>query len=868
MAILREIQKWSQTLPAWQQDAIARLYAKSELSAEDYEDLYALLKAEHGIPDLADRVADKLAAGQVASPPGPETRVQLVAIKNLRNVNAIAEGKVLPICPTGLTVIYGENGAGKSGYSRVLKKACRARDQREMIHPDANKPGEVGPAEAGFDLLVDGLPLETNWTHGMEPPEILSAIAIFDSHCARAYVDNQGDFAYSPYGLDLLEKLVKLCDKLKARAVEEQQANTPNTEPFNVLSKTSTAVGKLLATLSAETKLEELEALASFSKPDQLRLSTLNSTLSVADPKQKAKVLRLRAARFTQLASRIGVALVLVDEESVTNLKKLVETSCVATCAAELASKKFKEKTDQLPGTGGDAWQKLFEAARTFALDSHPDKIFPDLGAESLCPLCQQVLGDSASKRLKAFDAFIQQEAEKNARDSKAQTIAAYRAVELADIQLGLDEALVEELSTSRLDLAVACSTLQKALIERRAAILKATGPEGDWEAIPCLPTGQLEALEEIARQLIAEAEVLEIVTDEKAKAEMVLEQAELDARRQLAGLKVTAVEVVSKFVLINKLKACVESTASGTISRKSTDISRTLATEELAKTLNAELTNLNVHELRVAMKPESSKGKTQFKLVLELPSGVSPKDILSEGEQRAIAIASFLAEVSMSKGCGGIVFDDPVSSLDHRRRWHVARRLAEEATRRQVIVLTHDIYFLCLIQHEADSLGIEIGLQCVRRTPEGFGVGTDRLPFDAMSTTKRVKALRQMQVEAAKAHKAGDQEGAKRITTDAYYHLRLAWERGIEEVLFQGAVTRFTEGVSTQKLSYVIVDDTDYATIEAGMAKSSKFAHDSAAAAQLSTPHPDELHVDIEALEAWRKTVDGRKDAIRARRL
>lgn len=46
-----------------------------------------------------------------------------------------------------MTVIYGDNGSGKSGYSRVLKRACRTRDQMEAIHPNAHLPtGKAGMA--------------------------------------------------------------------------------------------------------------------------------------------------------------------------------------------------------------------------------------------------------------------------------------------------------------------------------------------------------------------------------------------------------------------------------------------------------------------------------------------------------------------------------------------------------------------------------------------------------------------------------------------------------------------------------------------------------------------------------------------------
>lgn len=138
MTILHEIHTWSKGLPAWQQDAIARLYADRILSAADLNDLYALAKAEAGIPDPDGRVAQKLHDAQVAPPSNPARIVLLTAIKELANVNALANGAQLPIARAGVTTIYGENGVGKSGYSRVFKKACRARDRREPILPNAN----------------------------------------------------------------------------------------------------------------------------------------------------------------------------------------------------------------------------------------------------------------------------------------------------------------------------------------------------------------------------------------------------------------------------------------------------------------------------------------------------------------------------------------------------------------------------------------------------------------------------------------------------------------------------------------------------------------------------------------------------------
>ncbi|MFA5241688.1 MAG: hypothetical protein WC029_14970 [Sulfuricella sp.] len=344
MSIIQEIHQWSQGLHPWQQDAVARLYTDRSLAPADLEDLFALAKAEHGVEDPEKRVTSKLATAQLAAPAVPNRVVQIGAIKNLQHVNALAEGQRLPIAASGLTVIYGENGAGKSGYSRVLKQACRARDRREPILADMRKaPGHAAVATAVFEAVVDGAATDLTWTHGQEAPEQLSEIAIFDAHCARAYVDNEGDFAYAPYGLDILEGLVKTCVAVKGMATKELAANKPNIEPFAALSKTATKVGTMLAGLSAKTSPADVEALATLTEVDNERLTTLNKALAETDPKQKAQILRLRASRFTSLATRIGSAIALIDDAKLAALRALIDKSNAAKSAALLAAKEFKE---------------------------------------------------------------------------------------------------------------------------------------------------------------------------------------------------------------------------------------------------------------------------------------------------------------------------------------------------------------------------------------------------------------------------------------------------------------------------------------------------------------------------------------------
>lgn len=869
MTILQEIHAWSKDLAAWQQDAIARLYADRALSAADLDDLYALAKAEAGIPDPEGRVLKKLKDAQVAPLANPARVVLLSAIKDLANVNALANGSRLPIARAGVTIIYGENGVGKSGYSRVFKKACRARDRRESILPNANlEPGKSGPAQATFETEIDGVATDLPWKDGAEPPDPLSDIAIFDSHCARAYIDNQGDFAYAPYGLDILEGLVGACNKLKARATAEKAANAPSNAAYTVLAGEQTEVAKKLLGIPAKTKAADIETLATLSDAELERLALLNKTLAEADPKQKALALRQKASRVTSLKDRIAAAVGVVSDEKVGSLQTLVAKSNAAKAAAELAATEFKATPGQLAGTGGEEWKDLFEAARAFAEVSHAEHEFPGLPAEAACPLCQNVLGPDGAARLLRFDAFIKAAAEKAAKEAREAAAIPFRAIQEASVDLMFRDALVEEVTEVAPEVAAACTALQDALKARQPAVLQAAATKLAWDAVPKLSGDPQPGLADIINGLLEQAKALDATADETLKAAMAAERAELDARRRLAEVKAAVLETMTKHELCRKLQVCIDRMETRGISRKSTDLSRTTASQELADALNAELRLLKVHHLSVVMKPESPGGKTQFKLALQLPGGGTPAAILSEGEQRAIAIASFMAEMRLGKGRGGIVLDDPVSSLDHRRRWEVAERLAKESLIRQVIVFTHDIYFLLILGQKTEEVGATLTKNYIRRTADGYGVHSEDLPFDVLGTKDRLGRLRQMLVGVRKAAKEGDDDLQRQLTAKFYGQLRLAWERCVEEVLLNGAVQRFGEGVSTQRLKSVTVTDDDYREIDAGMTKSSKFEHDPAAAVgRLPIPAPDELDTDIGRLAKWREALDKRlKEVAKAR--
>jgi hypothetical protein len=151
MSALDLIIKWAEKeLSYWQSDALRRLLTQEELSSEDKEEILRMIKEKHGIKD-PEHPAPKpkpIKKGDLSGAPHAAVKITLKALKDLRNVNAIPDSSCLSFAHKGLTVVYGENGSGKSGYARVLKKACKARDTKEKLLPNVYKKGLAGPAQA------------------------------------------------------------------------------------------------------------------------------------------------------------------------------------------------------------------------------------------------------------------------------------------------------------------------------------------------------------------------------------------------------------------------------------------------------------------------------------------------------------------------------------------------------------------------------------------------------------------------------------------------------------------------------------------------------------------------------------------------
>lgn len=870
MSLLNDILEWTETLPNWQRDAARRLLVnESALSDGDYSELYALLKKENGIEVVSGLAAHPLATENLPAETEAGENVVLLALRELENVNRIPRDHALKFAESGMTVIYGGNGSGKSGYARVMKRACRARDQSEPIHPNAHDPSATGKIPtAKFDLKVAGGSEEVVWVHDSTPPDRLSKISVFDSRCARSYVTAEKDVAYLPYGLDIVENLAnQVLPKLTELLDAESAAINVDKLPFDHL-RGDTEVGKVINALSVDSDAAVITALGTMSDADTNRLNDLETALKEADPLSKARELRLSTTRFKTYGEKLAKPLAWVSPEAVDKLKKLADEKIAAEVAETTAAEALRAGEELLPGTGGHVWKLLFDTARRYSTEiAYPDEEFPPSSDGKVCPLCQEDLKVSGAERLKRFEDYIKNDVAKTANEARKKVDAAKDKIERADLQVEPDEALRVELNALDLSIISTIEDYQTSLGQRRVAMLQCL-ETSKWEEIPSPVGCPRTRIRQFAAQRLKECRTLARAADEKKRQELSAEHKELVARQSLQKSLNAVLALVQRMKDKAALEKCRPSLRTRPISDQSKEFASIAVTEELKKSLDREFQALGIGHIQTKLKERSVRGKMLHQLILDLPTAAKIDEILSEGEQRAIALGSFLAELALANHSCGIVFDDPVSSLDHWRRRNVARRLVAEARIRQVIIFTHDTAFLGQLCDEIEAEGMPNAMMFLEWQGSSPGCVNDGLPWDHQGYKARINALEQAQSKLAKGWPPYPGEKESNQMRKQYDRLRATLERVIQDVVFNGVVKRYRDWIRMDSLKEVVgFDHTEYEAIEKLHKRSCDVvsAHDPASAKAAPVPTATDLGNDIEALKAIVEAIKNRRTLAKA---
>ncbi|HET9676931.1 MAG TPA: ATP-binding protein, partial [Solirubrobacterales bacterium] len=595
----RRIFNWSLKLPDWQR-ALMRRLCDGPLDETGRSEILAVLCGEPGAPRLRPLELRNL--------PADETEhgvVELREIRNLRNVNRLAGDQALRFAP-GLNVVFGENGAGKSGYGRLCRRVCRAAEPGEVLH-DVFDPGKAdAPQSAEFVLSVNGEERVVEVDLNGEAPRILSAMTAFDASCAEFSLTKSNLIEHTPRPLRLLKELAETQDRLRD---ELQQQVAALAEALPALPELDEpAAAELLARVGAgEASREEVEDFARLSEAEREELDELELAEAVFAADQSRaleKVARKRAAAVEQLVAELQDAWDRLDDEALAEIAELRSRLSRASAAVEqVAADAFSDQPQ--PGTGGEAWREMWEAARRFV--EAGEGSFPDHGPEATCPLCQQGLGTEAHERLHHFEAFV-------AGDLRAQ---------VQQVELALTEHLEDLpdlnqiIHTAEIAVATAGEQLQgpadaalEALADRLAIATGQAEP-------PAEVRFDLGPLRSYAAAQTAEAEQFAALRDEEERARIERRLRELRARRAVGESLADVLAHLEGLEAIAKRETARQELGTASISHQIRELSRLAITARLKEALAEEIEELDPIADAVELKASASKGKpaVQFKL-------------------------------------------------------------------------------------------------------------------------------------------------------------------------------------------------------------------------------------------------------------
>jgi energy-coupling factor transporter ATP-binding protein EcfA2 len=859
---LAEIVGWCGELPGWQQDAMRRIVECCDLTAEDIGELVALCKHGHGLkvedvpvlrPIRPEHVPKGTAAGKA---------VTLCSIAEPENVNALDSTQELKFAATGLTVVFGYNGSGKSGYGRILRRACRARSSGTPILPNVLRSAASTPATAVITYAIDGKEQKPEqWVDGQRPVDALGSVSFFDTECAAVHVRDKHNIAFTPAGLDLLPKFGAACKDVQKKLDDERKKLELIRPKFlqSAQATGATAVGKLLNSLSDKTNIGALDRLASLNDGERQRLKDLAGLLA-NEPAKQAQEVRNRGRRIGALATRLRRALGLLSDDAITGLRGLAGEFQRKAQAAEVAAKVSFSK-DPLIKVGDDVWRELWEAARRYSAVAYPDREFPVIeGDNVVCVLCQQPLADSAKDRLQRFEEFV-------ADDTATQAAKAKRALHSATD--AIDELSLRDQATSDQlqDIVVANAALHKqgrlalaALLRRRRAI-QAAKSSGNWEMAKL---AKLAGIDDICAQLDAvamsqttAAQEIERTANDEERKKLVAELAELQARDWLATVLGDVKDHLTRLAEIQKLKVCIDETKTNKVTAKSKALAKEYATDQLRGAFASEVKRMQqgIRRLNVELTAAAGEyGSSYYKIQLIGAHDTAVDSIVSEGEHQCIALAGFLAELATQQGRSAIVFDDPVNSLDHQWRGCFAHRLVEEAKDRQVVVFTHDIVFLHDLMSGADDTGVPISLCRVQSNRDHCGCVADGLPWVAQKTVQRIDHLEKDVRATQSDYDAGNDDKYEAGICGVYDGLRATVERAVEEWVFRAVIVRHRDYINLKDLRLVTaVKATHCERLQKLFQRCCDVmqAHDRSSLRSFGVPRPDEALADLVELRA-----------------
>lgn len=392
-----QLAEWASANDEWVRLLVAEVIATGRpLGASVVERAYLLFRQEKALdarelPAVA--LLDIEARQDESAPP-----LSLIRLSEVRGVNALVAGAVIEP-HEGLTILYGENGTGKTGYSRIFKALANSRTADTILGNIDVDSSEVQTAKVEFKLGEDAQALTWTGDLGVSP---FTRMSIFDSPAVRTHVDEDLDYVYTPASLALFNDVTTAIQAVTAQidaAISELASSGSG-----LLSRfqRGSTIYPLIEILGASTDLADLKARSKSGDEVDQQLDAL--TQGVAALRANTMGAQIAGLKSEQrvLSEAATTAAALADFEQVKYNQALATRAQLTTDYQTFRHELFAAA--DLPADPDNSWNDFIEAGETYR------QHLVHVGAHDAgrCLYCRQPLLDPARELLTRYSTYLE----------------------------------------------------------------------------------------------------------------------------------------------------------------------------------------------------------------------------------------------------------------------------------------------------------------------------------------------------------------------------------------------------------------------------------------------------------------------------
>lgn len=612
--------------------------------------------------------------------------IKLVSLTHHSGVCALAEDQKI-VFSDDMTLLYGKNGSGKSSYFRILNEMIGGNHQIEIrpnIYANTNQPINIELEYSEGSKIKNIL-----WNGSNRAIIPLNLSSVFDSSYTMTFLEKRSadTTIILPYGLHLFTALTTTMNKIKEKIqteIDESLSTLPQID-MNGLSEDVIAI---LTQRTYNSKQKNyIETKYEFTDKQKANLEQQENQLKVIKETNFNDKINLTSNEQSQY---ISLKKHIVNTKN--NLQKYQEESKIIIQKIRETRNKNEDIKhriailNEIGNTDSIEWKKFIEIGATYIGKS-------DL-TENICPYCRQPLINESINIVAAYAAYLSDNSliELNTLLKKKKHLEKNISTINTDYTITEQFKLLLDTKQNNSELFIKVSALLHKQTELKTTILNNLKKEQDNNFNTIDSTDKvISTLNTICEEYTNVIGTLHEKLSKKNETiqELSTKMKSLIEHQKLSQQKDLFIKWFEEIEHINNLKECSKKISTRGISNLSKVANQTLVTENLKNKFQEELDELGLKKLSINLS-DAGASKGQSFMQLKLVDNNLIKNVLSEGEQKGVALALFIAERRMQLSKNPIILDDPVNSLDHFITAKLVERLSKLGN--QIIIFSHNL--------------------------------------------------------------------------------------------------------------------------------------------------------------------------------